>query len=269
MPPGPAETGGMTTYDAHYPDLAGKVAVVTGGSRGLGAESARALARNGVRVVVSGRDESAIGVVVNDIRRAGGSAIGHAADVTDAAALAGLRDAARREFGPADILLAFAAGGRARPGPIHETSEADWRSTVDGSLTSTFLTLKTFLPEMAERGSGSVVTMASLAARRAATGAPAAYSAAKAGVIALTEEAAAQYGRHNVRLNCLAPSTVRTEQIERVMPAEFRERVTALHPLGRLGLPADVAAVTLFLASSASSWLTGLTVDVDGGRTLV
>ncbi|MEV0716845.1 SDR family oxidoreductase [Asanoa sp. NPDC050611] len=85
----------------------------------------------------------------------------------------------------------------------------------------------------------------------------------------LTAEAAAQYGPRNVRLNCLAPSTVRTEQIERVMPAEFRERVTALHPLGRLGLPADVAAVVLFLASSASSWLTGLTIDVDGGRTLV
>ncbi|MEV4619737.1 SDR family NAD(P)-dependent oxidoreductase [Asanoa sp. NPDC049573] len=259
----------MTTYDAHYPDLAGKVAVVTGGSRGLGAESARALARNGALVVVSGRDESAIGAVLDDIRRAEGLAIGCPADVTDATALARLRDVTQREFGPADILLAFAAGGRARPGPIHTTTEADWRSTVDGSLTSTFLTLKTFLPDMADRGSGSVLTMASLAARRAATGAPAAYIAAKAGVVALTKEAAAQYGPRNVRINCLSPSTVRTEQIERVMPEEFRERVTALHPLRRLGLPADVAAVTLFLASSASSWLTGLTVDVDGGRTLV
>jgi len=95
------------------------------------------------------------------------SAIGCPAEVTDTTALARLRDTARSEFGPADILLAFAAGGKARPGPIHETSEANWRATLDGSLSSTFLTLRTFLPDMVERGSGSILTMASLAARRA------------------------------------------------------------------------------------------------------
>ena len=151
-------------------------------------------------------------------------------------------------------------------GPLHRTGPADWASTVDGSLTATFLSLRAFLPGMAERGHGSIVTMASLAGREPGTGAPVAYSVAKAGVIMLTKEVAAQYGRYGVRANCVAPSTVLTERTERNMPAEFIERVTAEHPLGRLGVPDDVARTTVFLASDASSWLTGLTIDVAGGR---
>lgn len=249
-----------------YPDLAGKVAVVTGGSRGIGAETARELARCGVKVMVTGRDEAAIDAVVAGIRADGGVATGFPADVTDYAAIEQVRWHAEDELGPADILIAFAGGGRARPGPLHETSEEDWHSTVDGSLTATFLTLKSFLPGMASRRQGAIVTMASLAGRIAATGAPPAYSAAKAGIIMLTQEVAAQYGPQQVRANCVAPATIRTERIEQNMPAEFRERVTALHPLGRLGEPADVAQTTLFLASGASSWLTGVTIDVAGGR---
>jgi 3-oxoacyl-[acyl-carrier protein] reductase len=249
-----------------YPDLAGKVAVVTGGSRGIGAETARELARSGVKVMVTGRDEAAIDAVVSGIRADGGVATGHPADVTDYAAIERVRSRAEDELGPVDVLVAFAGGGRARPGPLHQTSEEDWHSTVDGSLTATFLTLKSFLPGMAERRRGAIVTMASLAGRVPATGAPAPYSAAKAGVIMLTQEVAAQYGPQQVRANCVAPSTIRTERIEQNMPAEFRDRVLALHPLGRLGEPADVAQVTLFLASDASSWLTGLTIDVAGGR---
>jgi 3-oxoacyl-[acyl-carrier protein] reductase len=123
--------------------------------------------------------------------------------------------------------------------------------------------LKAFLPGMVERGRGSIVTMSSLAGRLAATGAPAPYSAAKAGVVMLTREVAAQYGPHGIRANCVAPSTIRTD---RNMPAGYLERMTALHPVGRLGIPADVASAALFLASDASSWLTGVTIDVAGGR---
>jgi 3-oxoacyl-[acyl-carrier protein] reductase len=255
-----------TTNMPLYPDLSGKVAVVTGGSRGIGAHTARALARNGAKVMVTGRDEAAIDTVVAEIRASGAVATGLPADVTDYAAVEQVRWHAEDELGPVEVLVAFAGGGRARPGPLHETSEEDWNSTVDGSLTATFLTLKSFLPGMAERRRGSIVTMASLAGRAAATGAPAPYSAAKAAVSMLTREVAAQYGPRQVRANCVAPSTILTERIERQMPAELRSRVLALHPLGRLGEPEDVAQTTLFLASAASSWLTGLTIDVAGGR---
>jgi 3-oxoacyl-[acyl-carrier protein] reductase len=253
-------------HTPQYADLAGKVAVVTGGSRGIGAETARALASNGAKVMVTGRDEAAIDGVVAEIRSGGGVASGLPADVTDLAAIEQVRWHAEDELGPVDVLVAFAGDGKARPGPLHETSEEDWKSTVDGSLTATFLTLKSFLPGMAERRRGSIVTMASLAGRVAATGAPAPYSAAKAAIVMLTQEVAAQYGRYRVRANCVAPSTILTERIERNMPAQFRERVLAAHPLGRLGEPEDVAQTTLFLASDASSWLTGLTIDIAGGR---
>jgi 3-oxoacyl-[acyl-carrier protein] reductase len=249
-----------------YPDLAGKVAVVTGGSRGIGAETARTLAANGVRVVVTGRDRAALDDTAGAIRAAGGEAAGVVADGTDPAGMERVRDQAVAEFGRVDILAAFVGTGRARPGLLHETSLDDFRSTVDGNLTATFLALAAFLPGMVGQGSGAVVTMSSVAARKPATGAPVPYSAAKSGVETLTIEAAAQYGPFGIRVNCVAPSTVLTERTEQNMPQEFRDRATALHALGRLGVPADVANTVTFLVSDAASWLTGLVVDVAGGR---
>jgi len=246
--------------------LEGLRAVVTGGSRGIGAETARALARNGARVLVTGRDPAALDDVVAELRFDGATACGVVADGTDYGAVEHARAVAEAELGPVDVLVAFVGNGTARPGPLHETGIEAWQSTVDGCLTATFLSLKAFLPGMADRGRGSVVTMSSLAGRLAATGAPVAYSAAKAAVVMLTREVAAQYGPHGIRANCVAPSTILTERTERHMPAEFRSRVAAQHPLGRLGVPADVASATLFLASDASSWLTGVTIDVAGGR---
>ena len=164
-----------------HPDLAGKVAVVTGGSGGIGAATCRLLAANDARVAVNGRDPARIDAVVDAIHAAGGEAVGVAADCTDLAAVERLRQEVEQAFGPAEVVAAFAAGGRARPGPVAQVTEEDWRSTVEGSLTATFLTLKSFLPGMVERGRGAVVTMASSAARLPGLGAPAPYVAAKAG----------------------------------------------------------------------------------------
>jgi 3-oxoacyl-[acyl-carrier protein] reductase len=252
--------------EIRYPDLDGKVAVVTGGSRGIGAATARALARNGASVLMTGRDVTALDEMVAQLRGDGARACGVVAEGTDHAAIERVRAVAEAEPGPVDVLMAFVGSGGARPGPLHETSIEEWHSTVDGCLTSTFLSLKAFLPGMVERGRGSIVTMSSLAGRLAGTGAPAPYSVAKAGVVMLTQEVAARYGPHGIRANCVAPSTVLTERTERNMPAEFRERVMAQHPLGRLGIPSDVASAALFLASDASTWLTGVTIDVAGGR---
>jgi 3-oxoacyl-[acyl-carrier protein] reductase len=148
---------------------------------------------------------------------------------------------------------------------VAQVTEEDWRSTVEGSLTATFLTLKSFLPGMVERGRGAVVTMASSAARLPGLGAPAPYVAAKAGVVMLTRQVASEVGHHGVRANCLAPHTVLTEQIRRVAPEEWRREMAAAIPLGRLGTPEDVALATVFLASDSAAWLTGVTLDVAGG----
>jgi 3-oxoacyl-[acyl-carrier protein] reductase len=248
-----------------YTDLAGKVAVVTGGSGGIGAATCRMLAANGMKVVVNGRDEAKIGAVVDAIRSADGEAIGVAADCTDFAAVERMRKQAEEELGPIGVVAAFAGGGRARPGPVEQTTEEEWRSTVDANLTATFLTLKSFLPGMIERGGGSFVTMASSAARFP-TGAPAPYAAAKAGVIMLTRQVANEAGNHGVRVNCLAPHTVLVERTRRFMSEEQQRRIAAEIPLRRLGTPEDVALATLFLASESSSWITGVTLDVAGGK---
>ena len=248
-----------------YPDLAGKVAVVTGGSGGIGAATCRLLAANGARVAVNGRDPARIQTVVDAIREGGGEAIGVAGDCTDPAAVQRLRQVVEEELGPVEVLAAFVGGGRARPGPVAGIAEEDWRSTLDGSLTATFLTLKGFLPGMLERGRGAIVTMASSAARLPGLGAPAAYVAAKAGVVMLTRQVASEVGRHGIRVNCLAPHTILTEQIEQAAPQEWRERMAAAVPLGRLGTPQDVASAAVFLASDSAAWLTGVTLDVAGG----
>ena len=218
----------MTTHSSTislYPDLRGKVALVTGGSRGIGAATCRALAASGAKVAVNGRDEAAIQAVVASIRDAG--------------------------------------GGTGRPQPLGEISEQDWRSSLDNNLTSTFFTLQCFLPGMMARGAGSAVTMAS-AGGRVASGAPAGYGAAKAGVIMLTRHAAVEAGPAGVRVNCLSPSAVLTERTALRMPDAQRRAMLPAFPLGRLGEPDDVAAAALFLLSSASGWITGVTLDVAG-----
>jgi 3-oxoacyl-[acyl-carrier protein] reductase len=248
-----------------YPDLAGKVAVVTGGSGGIGAATCRLLAANGARVAVNGRDRTRIQAVVDAIREGGGEAVGVDGDCTDPAAVRRLRQAVEQELGPAEVLAAFVGGGRARPGPVADIPEEDWQSTLDSSLTATFLTLKSFLPGMIRRGRGAIVTMASSAARLPGLGAPAPYMAAKAGVIMLTRQVASEAGPHGVRANCLAPHTILTEQIRRMAPQEWRDQMAAAVPLRRLGTPEDVALAAVFLTSDSAAWLTGVTLDVAGG----
>ena len=121
---------------------------------------------------------------------------------------------------------------------------------------------------MIERRCGSIITMASTAAR-VPTSAPVAYAAAKAGIIMFSRHVANEVGQHGIRVNCVSPSTVLTERTQRFMSEERQQQMTALHPLGRLGTPEDVALTTLFLASDSTSWLTGITLDVAGGNIML
>jgi 3-oxoacyl-[acyl-carrier protein] reductase len=229
------------------------------------------LANNGAKVVVNGRDEEALQEVVAQIRAEGGEALGVGVDAGHLEGLEKLRNQSERKFGPVDILGAFLAGGGPPPGPTTEISQLDWNAALDGNLTVTFLAIKTFLPGMLERRRGSIITMASTAARHASgerIGAPTGYAVAKAGVVRLTQEVAREVAPFGVRVNCVAPSTVLTERLESLIPEERRAQMTAMHPLGRLGTPEDVAAAVLFLASDSSSWITGITLDVAGGQVM-
>ncbi|AUY50271.1 SDR family NAD(P)-dependent oxidoreductase [Streptomyces sp. CB01881] len=250
-----------------YPDLSGKVVVIAGGSRGIGAETARSFARQGAAVAVLGRDGTALAAVEGELRELGAKALGLVADCTDAAALARAATRIEEGLGPVGVLAAF-AGGDGYPVPTVRETEEHWRAVLDANLTATFLTVQAFLPGLLERGAGSVVTMASTAGRLP-SGSSAAYAAAKAGVLMYTRHLALELAGEGVRVNAIAPGAVRTERTAAVMPPEVQAAVAAAHPLGRLGEPADIAAATLFLASTASSWITGQTLDVSGGRVIV
>ena len=245
--------------------LAGKVALVTGSSRGIGAAIARRFARGGARVAVHGRDPAALAAVHGEIERDGGRAIQVAADVTSYAEIETMRLRIEHELGPIDILVANAGGSPIPPGPVEEISEEGWRASVDANLTTTFLTIKSVLPGMKQRRRGHIVTLSSTAGRRAHVRSPVAYAAAKAGIEMLTRDLALQAGPLGIRVNCIAPETILTERNMDLIPDSLRQSLVEQHPIRRLGTPEDVAAAAAFLASEDSAWMTGVILDVAGG----
>ncbi|MEA3141179.1 MAG: hypothetical protein QOK23_3348 [Gammaproteobacteria bacterium] len=249
-------------------DMKGKVALVTGGSRGIGAATSRLLAAQGVTVFVNGRDDQAIAEVVESIQQADGNAIAAPGDCSRLTEVERIRDQIMARTGAPDYLLTFAGGGTERPMPIQDISEQSWRSSLDNNLSSTFFVVKCFLPGMLQRQAGSIVTMAS-AGGRMASGAPAGYGAAKAGVIMFTRHLANEVGPHGIRANCVSPSAILTDRTRHSIPAEQQEKMLQAFPLRRLGQPEDVAAASLFLLSNASAWVTGIVMDVAGGRVML
>ena len=251
-----------------YPDLAGKVAVVTGGSKGIGAATCVLLGHNGARVAVCGRDEGDIERVTAEARKAGAvQTAGIAADLTTPDGVARLRAEVEDALGPAEILMAFAGGFGART-PLLETELDEWNGVVESNMTSTFLTLREFGPGMVEREDGAIVTMASNAARFLDIKLTASYAAAKAGIAMLSRHAALELAPH-VRVNVLAPATILSERVKRNMPEERLAQIAAMSPLGTIGVPEDPALAALFLASDSARWLTGVTLDVAGGRIMM
>jgi len=244
----------------------GHVAVITGGSRGIGAGIALALAKCGARVVVNGRDAAALAHVADAIRSQGGQALAVVADVTDEDAVIGLRARAEAAFGPVSLLVANAGGGGA-PEPFAQISTERWRATLNVNLTSAFLTIKAFLPAMMEARRGAIVTMASSAGRQQ-SGASAAYAAAKSGLLSLTRQAATEAAPFGVRVNAVAPSSIITERMAS-QPDTVRQRIAQGFPLRRLGEVDDVVNATLFLLGEAAGWITGVTLDVAGGRVMI
>lgn len=247
-----------------YPDLAGKIVLVTAGSRGIGAATAEMFAAVGAKVAVNGRDKAALNSVVEHIREQGGTAIGVAADCTDGAAVESMRQRVEAELGTVDVLAAF-AGGEGQPVPWEEIDAEAWRAVVDVNLNSAFITVRPFLPGMIQRRGGVILTMSSAAGRQPGLAHPA-YTAAKAGLVMFTQHLARDLGRHNIRANCIAPSAILTDRTRQRISDEIRDRVAQQFPLARWGTPADCGHAALFLASEAASWITGQVLDVAGGK---
>ena len=249
--------------------LSNKVALVTGSSRGIGAAIAKRFAQEGAKVVIHGRDIEAMTAVQTDIEERGERAIPVTTDITSFAQIEGMRQQIEQQFGPIDILVANAGASLTRPGPIEQISEEGWRASVEANLTATFLTIKSILPGMKERQTGSIITISSAAARRAHPMSPVPYAAAKAGIQLLTQDLAAQVGPYGIRANCIAPETILTEKNQQQIPDEQKQALIDFHPIKRLGTPEDVAEAALFLASDDSAWITGIILDVAGGAVMV
>lgn len=247
--------------------LRGRVAMVTGGSGAIGAATALRLAAHGARVAVGGRDRAAIQCVVGSIHAAGGEAIPAPAEATDPDAITQTFAEVADRLGPVELLAAF-AGGNGRPRPTEEVEPQEWRRVIENDLTATFFTIRAALPAMLAAGRGAIVTMSSASGRQPSQAA-AAYAAAKAGVTMLSKHLAAEMGPRGIRVNCLAPSAVLNEKMTAAMTEQQRVQLAALFPLGRLGRPDDVAAATVFLLSEEASWLTGVTLDLSGGRIIM
>jgi 3-oxoacyl-[acyl-carrier protein] reductase len=259
----------LSTAVARYPDLEGKVAIVSGGSRGIGAAACRALGANGVRVGVAGLNEQDdIARVAGEVEQLGGEAVGISGDLTDPSQVRAARERLEDAFGPADIVFAF-AGGVTELKPLHEVPDEDWRWIVQANLESTFLTLKEFVPGMIERRAGSIVTMGSTAGRYLDSLTTAPYAASKAGVLMASRHLAHEVAEYGIRVNCICPGTTHSERVDAALSPEQVNGMVALTPLGRMGQPEDSANAALFLASDSASWVTGAALDVNGGRVMM
>lgn len=248
--------------------LDGKVALVTGSSRGIGAAVARLFGLQGAKVAVHGRDSMALAAVRSDIESAGGTVTQVVADVTKFVEIEAMRRQIENDLGPIDVLVANAGGSFTMPGPLEQITEDGWRASIDGNLTATFLTIKSILPWMKKRKAGNIITMSSVAGHRPHSRSPIPYAAAKAGIEILTKDLAAQVGPYGIRVNCIAPETILTERNRQRIPDEQKQVLVDMHSIRRLGTPDDVARAALFLASEESAWITGIVFDVAGGAVM-
>jgi NAD(P)-dependent dehydrogenase (short-subunit alcohol dehydrogenase family) len=248
-------------------DLEGRTAVITGAAMGIGRASALALAKAGAAIVVADIDEARGADTAADIEGGGGKALFVRTDVSSMADMEAMGKAAILHFGGIDILVNNAA--RAIGGVVDEIDEAAWDEVISTNLTSVWRGMKVCVPQMRERGKGSIVNLSSVQSLAGFKG-WAAYAASKGGINALTQQAAIDLAPFGIRVNAVAPGTIMTPLNEKVFaeakdPQALIDTWNRAHPIGRFGQPEEVAELVLFLASDRSSFITGEIVRVDGG----
>ena len=249
-------------------DLSGKVAIVTGSSRGIGKAIAEQLAAHGAKVVISSRKQDACDEVAAAINSAygAGTALAIAASISDKTQIEDLFARTRAELGPVGILVCNAATNP-HYGSLDTIGDEQFRKTLDNNILSNHWLIQLALPDMRAARDGAIVVVSSIGALRGSS-ALGAYSISKAADLQLVRSYAAENGRHNVRVNAIAPGLVKTDFARALYEnPEAAEAAVARTPMGRLGEPEDIAGAAVLLASPAASWLTGQAIVVDGGVT--
>ncbi|TPL59824.1 SDR family oxidoreductase [Mesorhizobium sp. B2-4-2] len=243
--------------------LVNKIAIVTGASSGIGRATAKLFAEEGAKVVAAARRQAELDRLVEEIVETGGTALALAGDVRDEAYAKALVDLATGSFGGLDIAFNN-AGAVGMMAPLPDLPPASWHDTMDTNLTSAYLAARHQIPAMLERGGGSLVFTSSFVGYTAGMPGMAAYAAAKAGLIGLTQVLAAEYGPKGLRVNALLPGGTDTPGATTTTP-EARTFVEGIHALKRMAWPEEIARSALYLASDASSFTTGTALFADGG----
>ena len=241
--------------------LAGRVMIVTGGTRGIGLATARLLAEDGASVVVSGRDAGRLASAVAEIESLGASALGVAADQSKREDCDRLVDAAKERFGRIDVLVNNA--GITRDQLLVRMKDDDWDQVLDTNLRGVFLMARAVAKTMMRQKSGRIISVASAAGAMGNPG-QVNYSAAKAGVIGLTKAAARELAHWNILVNAVAPGLIETDMAAAIS-TEAREALLQQVPLKRVGAAREVAEVVRFLAGDGAAYVTGQTIHVNGG----
>lgn len=248
-------------------DLSGRVAIVTGGSRGLGQEIAEGLAEAGASLMICARREQWLVPALEALRRQGCRAEGHVCDVSAPVEVQAIVDATLAAYGRVDILVNNAGitwGAEPERMPVEK-----WQTVIDVNLTGAFLFAQAAGREMLKQRYGRIINIASIAGLRSSTDGPhyAGYAASKAGLMGLTRELAASWGRQGVRVNAIAPGFFHSRMADAAI-ARAEPHIRASSPIPRVGEPGELKGVAVFLAADASNYITGQTIVVDGGRTI-
>lgn len=249
------------------PDLTlqGKVAIVTGSSQGIGNMLARGFAAAGASVVMTARNATRLEATAREITDQGGKAIAVPADVTNAEQVSRMVKKAVEAFGRVDVLVNVAGGGgRDAFIPLLDMEEDKWDSVVGLNLKSVYLCCRVVGRLMADQKSGSIINFSSGAGTRPVIG-QTHYGAAKAGVNHFTRVLASEWGQYNIRVNAISPGLIATESAREWVSSDLFEKFAKAIPLGRAGQPEDILGIALFLASEASSFVSGVIIPVGGG----
>ncbi len=247
--------------------LKNKIGLVTGGGRGIGKAIALALAKEGVDVaIVYNTDLASAEATAAEIRALGQRSMIIRCDVAVWEDAKETVDRVVREWGGIDVLVNNA--GTSPLGMVEDIEKSEWDYVMSVDLDGTYNCSRAVIGPMKQRGGGNIVNISSMAGKRISFMSGAHYAAAKAGVLAFTRQLAFELAHFNIRVNALCPGAVITPTMEHKWPRELMEKVGSQIPLGRLGLPEDIADVVTFLVSDKARWITGAAIDVDGGQNL-